>query len=51
MLASYITSYIRETSGVRDVDDVTFSAGDGRQFTYSCAVMTDNGYAQIDFSL
>ena len=50
-LASYITSYIRETPGVRDVDDVTFSVGDGRQFAYSCTVETDDGYAQIDFSL
>ena len=51
VLASYITSYIRETPGVQDVDDVTFSVGDGRQFSYSCTVVTDNGYAQIDFSL
>jgi hypothetical protein len=50
-LASYITSYIRETSGVQEVEDVTFSVTDGRQFTYSCTVVTNNGYAQIDFSL
>ena len=51
VLASYITSYIRETPGVQDVDDVTFSVENGRQFTYSCTVVTDDGYAQIDFSL
>ena len=51
ILASYITSYIRETPGVQDVDDVTFSVGDDRQFSYSCTVVTDNGYTQIDFSI
>ena len=50
-LAAYLTSYIRETPGVQDVDDVTFSVENGRQFTYSCTVVTDDGYAQIDFSL
>ena len=50
VLASYITSYIRETPGVQDVDDVTFSVGDGRQFSFSCTAVTDNGYTQIDFS-
>ena len=51
VLASYITSYIRETPAVQDVDDVTFSVIEGRRFSYSCTVVTDNGYAQIDFSL
>lgn len=51
VFASYITSYIRETPGVRDVDDVTFSIGEGRQFSYSCTVVTDNGYAEVDFSI
>ena len=51
VLASYITSYIRETSGVQEVEDVTFFVTDGRQFTYSCTVVTNNGYTQIDFSL
>ena len=51
VLSSYITSYIRETPGVQDVDDVTFSVENGRQFTYSCTVVTDDGYAQIDFSM
>ncbi len=51
VLASYISSYIRETPGVQDVDDVTFCVGDDRQFSFSCSVVTDNGYAQIDFSL
>ena len=51
VLASYITSYIRETPGAQDVDDVTFSVGDGRQFSFSCTVVTDNGYTQIDFSI
>lgn len=51
VLASNITSYIRETPGVQDVDDVTFSVENGRQFSYSCTVVTDDGNAEIDFYL
>ncbi|MBR2660564.1 MAG: hypothetical protein IKE15_04100 [Clostridia bacterium] len=50
-LASYIATYIRETPGVLDVDDVTFSVENGRQFAYQCTVVTNDGYAEIDFSL
>ena len=50
VLASYITSYIRETSGVQDVDDVTFSVGDGRQFSYSCIVVTGSGSEEIIYT-
>ncbi len=47
-LASYLSSYIRETPGVRDVAGVTFSA-EGREFRYSCTVETDTGFADISY--
>ena len=47
-VASYLTSYIRETAGVQDVRDVTFSA-EGRQFRYSCTVETEEGNALIQY--
>ena len=50
VLASYITSYIRETPGVQDVDDVTFSVENGRQFTYSCIVVTGSGSEEIIYT-
>ena len=49
-LASYITSYIRETPGVQDVDEVTFSVSDGRQFSCSCIVVTDSGSEEIIYA-
>ena len=48
-LASYLSSYIRETPGVRDVVGVSFSAG-GRVFRCSCTVETDTGSADISYS-
>ena len=49
MLSSRITEYIRETPGVRDVEDVR-SAVSGRQFSYSCTVWTEEGSADVVFS-
>ncbi|MBR0267943.1 MAG: hypothetical protein IJQ71_11010 [Clostridia bacterium] len=48
-LASMITSYIRETSGVQEVEDVHFSIA-GREFSYSCDVLTKEGKANVVFS-
>ena len=48
-LASMITSYIRETSGVQEVDNVHFSIS-GRVFNYSCDVLTEEGKANVVFS-
>ena len=48
-LATYLTSYIRETPGVDDVRDVSFSA-EGRQFRYTCTVDTGDGSEQIEYS-
>ena len=48
-LASYLTSYIRETPGVENVSDVTFSVENGKQFSYKCNVVTEYGYAEIEY--
>ena len=47
-LSSYLTSYIRETPGVDDVRDVSFSA-EGRQFRYTCTVDTGDGSASVHY--
>ena len=49
-LANYITAYIRRTNGVLNVQDVVFSA-EGKRFFYTCRVDTEDGSAQIDYSL
>ena len=47
-LASMITSYIRETSGVQEVEDVMFSVS-GRVFSYYCSVRTEEGSASVSY--
>ena len=47
-LANYLTSYIRETDGVQDVRDVMFSVA-GRQFSFSCTVITAFGEVEIHY--
>ena len=49
-LANYITSYIRQTDGVLEVEDVVFSV-EGKTFSYSCRVDTENGSAEISYSI
>ena len=49
-LASYIATYIRETPGVREVRDVSFSAGE-RAFSCSCTAETDSGSEEIVFEI
>ncbi len=49
MLAAYLSSYIRETDGVEDVRDVTFSV-DGRQFSFSCLIDTEDGFAPVQYT-
>ena len=49
-LASYITSYIRQTEGVLDVEDVV-SFMEGTQFSCSCRVDTEDGPAEISCSI
>ena len=50
MLSSYLSSYIRETPGVRDVRDISCSF-EGRQVRFSCTVDTEFGSAGIDYEL
>lgn len=47
-LSSQVTAYIRETPGVRDVENVRFSADD-RRFSYSCQVRTEEGIAEVNY--
>ncbi len=51
-LASYLSSYIAATPGVQSVEDV-HTAVSGRQFTYSCRVLTEqgSGTVQYDFTI
>ena len=49
-LSSYLSSYIRETPGVLDVRDVSFS-GEGKEFSFSCTVDTEDGEAGIDYMI
>ena len=49
-LGTYLSSYIRETDGVQDVRDVRFSVA-GRQFSFSCTVVTDFGAEGVEYSI
>ena len=49
-LANYLTSYIRQTPGVLEVEDAAISV-EGRRFSFSCRVDTEEGPAEIDYSL
>ena len=49
-LASYLSSYIMETPGVQNVQDVEYSL-DGRTFHYKCRIETDYGSAVIQYSV
>ena len=49
-IASYLSSYIRETAEVLDVRDVRYSI-EGRQFFFSCVIETDKGSANIQFDI
>ena len=50
VLASYLSTYIRQTEGVQELDDIAFSV-DGRTFRYSCRAMTAEGETQIDYEM
>ena len=49
-LSTYLTEYVRETSGVQDVMDVRFSV-DGHRFGWECTVLTEYGKAGIEFEV
>ena len=48
-ISSRITAYIRETPGVRDVEDVRFSV-EKRRFSYSCEIRTEEGDTAVNYS-
>ena len=49
-LVSYLSSYIQSTPGVRAVEDVSFTVS-GRQFSFSCRVLTEEGSGEVSYSL
>ena len=49
-LSSQITAYVRETPGIREVEDVRFSV-DGKRFSWSCSVQTKEGTAAVLYEL
>ena len=49
-LSSYLTAYLRETPGVRSVEDVSASVS-GRVFRFSCRLITSDGSASLDYSI
>ena len=49
-LSTYLTEYVRETSGVLDVTDVRFSI-EGHRFGWSCTVLTEYGSANINYEI
>ena len=49
-LATYLTNYIRKTDGAEDVREVRFSV-EGRVFSYSCVVITEDGSTTIQYSI
>ena len=46
--ANYLASYIRETPGVREVEDVQCFVS-GRQLRYACSVRTEEGTAEVTY--
>ena len=49
-LVSYLSSYILGTPGVRAVEDIA-AAVNGRQFSFSCKVITDDGSRKVCYQL
>ena len=49
-LSTYLAGYVRETAGVREVQDEKWSL-DGGRFSWSCTVLTEYGSANINYSL
>ena len=49
-LVSYLSSYILATPGVRAVEDVS-TAVNGRQFSFFCKVICDDGNGEVSYSM
>ena len=50
MLSSQISAYVRETPGVRDMENVRFAV-EGRRFSWACEVRTEEGSAAVAFQM
>ena len=48
VMANYLSGYIRKTPGVLDVREVKVNV-EGRQFCYSCRIVTADGTAGISY--
>ena len=49
-LSTYLASYVRETSGVKEVQDAKWAL-DGGRFSWSCMVLTEYGSAVIHYGI
>ena len=49
-LSTYLSSYVRKTTGVQDVREEKWTISGGR-FFWSCTVLTENGTSEILFEL
>ena len=49
-LSTYLSSYVRDTSGVLDVRDERWNLA-GSRFSWSCTALTEYGTAAIEYSL
>ena len=47
-LSTYLAGYVRETAGVKEVQDEEWNLSGGR-FSWSCTVLTENGKAEIEY--
>ena len=49
-LSTYLSSYVRKTTGVQDVREEKWTISGGR-FFWSCTVITENGKAEVHYEL
>ena len=47
-LSTYLSSYVRETPGVKDITGAEFSV-QGQRFSWKCTVMTEYGSAAVAY--
>ena len=49
-LSTYLSSYVRETTGVKEVQEEKWSLSGGR-FSWSCTVLTEYGTADMHYEV
>ena len=49
-LSTYLSDYVRETKGVKDVQDVRFTVN-GTGFSWECTVITEFGTASVAYEI